>query len=107
GNPGFELERSFTASGPTGALGLEVLPAGAVPFAQDILLVPETSFVSDGAGPGLGRVLRVSEEGQADVLVGGLDFVRGLAFGSGGRLLGVGRDPSSVGSIPEYDSLRA
>ena len=107
GNTVFELERSFTPSGPTSALGLEVLPAGSVPFAQDILLVPETSFVSDGAGPGAGRVLRVSEEGQADVLIGGLDFVRGLAFGSGGRLLVVNLDASSVGSILEYDYFGA
>src|SRR5690242_460173 len=98
GNTVFELERAFTASGPTSALGLEVVPAGSIPFAQDMLLVPETSFVSDGAGPGVGRVLRVSEEGQAEALISGLDFVRGLAFGNGGRFLVVNFDASMVGS---------
>jgi hypothetical protein len=103
GNTVFELERSFTASGPTSALGLEVAPAGSVPSAQDIVLVPETSFVSDGAGPGAGRVLRVGEQGEVEVLISGLDFVRGLAFGNGGRFLVVDFDASSVGSILEYD----
>src|SRR5439155_9993171 len=78
-------------------------PAGSLPFAQDVLAIPETLVVSDAAGPGTGRVLRVSEEGVVSPFGTPIDFPRGLAFARGGTLFVAGQDAGAAGALLAFD----
>src|SRR5262249_61835072 len=57
--------------------------------------------VSDAAGPGAGRVVRVAH-GAATDLIPGLDYAAGLAL-DGPTLLVGNLDGSLVGSVRKYD----
>jgi hypothetical protein len=103
----FEIPSATTRASPVTAAGHEVLPPGTIPAAQDVLGVPETILVSDAAGPGAGRVLRVSEEGEVEVFLTGLDFLGGLAFAPGGTLFVANVDGALVGSVRLYDYFGA
>lgn len=83
------------------AASVELLPAGSLDAAQDVLAVPGAILVTDAAGPGAGRVVRLTEAGASD-LITGLDYAAGLSF-DGSRLLVGNSNASFVGSIRQYD----
>ena len=99
----FEIPNATRRMDAVTAAGHEVLPPGSIPNAQDVLVIPETVLVTDAAGPGAGRVLRVSEEGDVDVAIAGLDFLRGLAFAPGGTIFVANVDAALVGAVRRYD----
>jgi hypothetical protein len=81
------------------AAAAELLPPGSIPFAFDVLVAPAGGgiLVSDGVGPGAGRVVRVSGAGLGP-FAGGFDFTAGLA--TDGTTVFVGNsDVSFVGSV--------
>jgi hypothetical protein len=61
---------------------IEVLPAGSIPSAFDVLVVPGAVLVSDAVGGGGGRVVEVvpGSPATASDLVTGLDLTAGLAL---------------------------
>src|SRR5439155_4760920 len=68
------------------AAGHEVVPPSTIPFASDVFVAPDGSaLVSDAAGNGAGRVLRVVP-GTATDLIGGLDLVGGITLAADGTL---------------------
>lgn len=86
---------------PIAAADAELLPAGSIPAAFDVLASPALGLlVSDAVGPGAGRVLRVAG-GAATPLLGGFDFTAGLAI-QGDRLLVGDSDASFVGSVRAF-----
>jgi hypothetical protein len=81
------------------AAAAELLPPGSIPFAFDVLIAPAGGgiLVSDGVGPGAGRVVRVSGGGLGP-FAGGFDFTAGLA--TDGTTVFVGNsDESFAGSV--------
>jgi len=99
----YEIPNATRRTDAVTAAGHEVLPAGSIPNAQDVLGIPETVLVTDAAGPGAGRVLRVSEEGDVEVAIAGLDFLGGLAFAPGGTIFVANVDAAFVGAVRRYD----
>src|SRR5205823_3025326 len=56
----FAIPAALTRTTAVTAVGNEVVQAGTIPFAQDALVIPGGAvLVSDAAGPGAGRVVRV------------------------------------------------
>src|SRR5438128_4041705 len=81
----FTIPDALTRTDAVPAAGHELLPKGTIPFAMDVLLAPDGSvLVTDAAGPGAGRVVRVRRGAAAD-LIGGLN-VQGLAPAAKGAL---------------------
>jgi hypothetical protein len=99
----YEIPAATRRMDAVAAAGHEVVPAGSIPAAQDVLAIPETILVTDAAGPGLGRVLRISEEGVVDEFATGLDFLGGIAFATGGTVFVANLDASFTGSLVTYD----
>jgi hypothetical protein len=99
----YEIPNATRRMSAVTAAGHEVLPPGSIPNAQDVLGIPETVLVTDAVGPGAGRVLRVSEEGDVEVAISGLDFLGGLAFAPGGTIFVVNLDATFRGAILGYD----
>jgi hypothetical protein len=83
------------------AVAIEVLASGSVDTAQDVLAVPGAVLVSDAAGPGAGRVVRVADGGLTD-LITGLDYAAGLAL-DGAELLVGNSNASFGGSVRRFD----
>jgi hypothetical protein len=80
----------------------EVLPADAIPSAQDVHVAPDgAALVTDAAGPGAGRIVRVAG-GIATTLVTGLDFVGGLAVGVGDTLHVANTDATFAGNVLRF-----
>ena len=76
GDPGdtlYIITDPLSRATPQAAAGSEALPIGSVPFAADVLVTGFDVFVSDGAGPGLGRVLRLNGGAPVNVVTG-LDY---------------------------------
>ena len=90
------LTRTTTAPAGTST----VLPNGALPFAQDVLVVPGAVLVTDGAGPGAGRVVQVVGTTPTD-LITGLDYTAGLALDGSTLLVGNSNFPSPA-SVFKY-----
>jgi hypothetical protein len=82
------------------ALGAEVVPAGSIPFAQDVVVSGSDLIVSDGTGPGAGRVVKITG-GVPSNLVTGLDYTAGIAL-RGGNLLVGNLDGTFTGHVLEY-----
>ncbi|TMA47279.1 MAG: hypothetical protein E6J83_05025, partial [Deltaproteobacteria bacterium] len=79
GDTVFTIPDALTRTDVVPAAGQEVLPKGTIPFAMDVLLAPDGSLlVTDAAGPGAGRVVRVRKGAAADVITG--MNVQGLAL---------------------------
>jgi hypothetical protein len=100
----FEIENALTRTSAVTAAGREVLPVGTIPAAQDVLVIPETVLVTDAAGPGAGRVVQVTEDGEAIDLITGLDLLGGLAFVTGGTVIAANVDGSFAGSLLRYNA---
>ena len=101
----YELAAPLAATAAVPAAGLELLPAGSIPFAQAVLpLVGGDVLVGDAAGFGAGRVVRISG-GTATDLVTGLDFTAGVALAQAGGELLVGQVDSGTfaGEILRFD----
>src|SRR5436190_1493775 len=63
-----------------------VVRPGTIPFASDVFVAPDgAALVSDAAGNGAGRVVRVVP-GTATDLIGGLDLVGGITLAADGTL---------------------
>src|SRR6059058_3440037 len=76
----FSIPDALTRTSPVTALGHEVVPAGTIPDAQDVLLVPGGAvLVSDAGGFGAGRVVRVQGGASSNFLTG-FGFTAGLAL---------------------------
>ena len=99
----FAIPDVFTRTSAETALGHEVVPAGSIPAAEDVLIIPETVLVTDAAGPGAGRIVQVTEDGDALDLITGLDFLGGLGFLTGGIVVVANLDGSSIGSVLLYE----
>lgn len=97
----FAIPDALTRTTAATAAGLEVVPAGTIPAAQDVLLVPGAALVADAGGPGNGRVRRVTG-GTATDLVTGLDFLGGLALFPDDTLRVANVDAAFAGAVLRY-----
>ncbi|MCW5893449.1 MAG: hypothetical protein KIT14_23285 [bacterium] len=100
GDTAFAIPDALTRATAVAALGAEVAPAGSIPFAQDVVVDGADLLVSDAAGPGAGRVVRVSG-GVVTPIITGLGYAAGLTV-DGTRLLVGDVDGFFVGSLAEY-----
>jgi hypothetical protein len=79
GDTVYAIPDALTRTTPIAAGDAEMLPAGSIPFAFDVLSSPIGLLVSDAVGGGAGRVVRI-DAGSAVEVVSGLGFAGGLAF---------------------------
>jgi hypothetical protein len=79
GDTVYAIPDALTRTLPLAAADAELLPAGSIAFPFDVLATPIGLLVSDAAGPGAGRVVRVAGSGVVDVATG-LAYAGGLAF---------------------------
>jgi len=79
GDTVYAIPDALTRTTPLAAADAELLPAGSIAFPFDVLSTPLGLLVSDAAGPGAGRVVRVDGTSVVDVATG-LDYAGGLAF---------------------------
>lgn len=101
GDTVFAIPDALTRTTALPALGAEVVPAGTIPFAQDVAFDGSDLIVSDGVGPGAGRVVRVSGGVLTNLITSGLDYTAGVTV-DGTRLLVGNVDGAFVGSLSEY-----
>lgn len=103
GDTVYALANPRAVAGPIDAGTLTLRPNGSIPFAQAILpLAGGDVLVGDAAGPGNGRVVRVSGGTQTD-LVTGLDYTAGVSLTlAGGELLIGNVDSFFTGNILRY-----
>jgi len=102
----YAIPSALTRTTSVTALGREVVAAGTIPFAFDVLLLADgTALVSDAAGNGAGRVVKVVS-GTATDLITGLDLVGGIAQTGDGTLRIVdavlNMDFSTTGKVLKY-----
>ncbi len=88
---------------PIDAATLTMRPSGSIPAAQAVLPLPGGDvLVGDAAGPGSGRVVRISGGVQTN-LVTGLDYTSGVSLTlAGGELLIGNVDSFFAGNILRY-----
>ncbi len=102
GDTVYAIANGLTRTTAATALGAEVVPAGTIPFAGDVLVAPDGALlVWDAAGPPNGRVVRIVG-GTASNLITGLGYGGGLAVTPGMTLLVGNVDASFSGSVLEY-----
>jgi len=86
GDTVYAIPDALTRTTAVTAAGHEVVPPGTIPFASDVFVAPDgAALVSDAAGNGAGRVVRVVP-GTATDLIGGLDLVGGITLAADGTL---------------------
>src|SRR3989441_7700425 len=86
GDTVYAIPDALTRMSAVTAAGHEVVPSGTIPFAGDVFVAPGgAALVSDAAGNGAGRVVRVVP-GTATDLIGGLDRVGGITLAADGTL---------------------
>ena len=99
----YAVPQALTRTTAVPAASAEVLPSGSIDSAQDVLVTADGVLVSDAAGPGAGRVVRVVGSDFSN-LITGLDFTAGLALNGSTLLVGnvifVGATPK--GSIRKF-----
>ena len=89
GDTVFAIPDALTRTTSLPAAGLEVLPAGSIPSAFDVLVLPGGDLlVSDAAGNGIGRVVHVvpGPPATSSDLITALDLVGGMARAGDGTL---------------------
>lgn len=101
GDSVFAIPDALTRTTALPAVNAEIVPPGSIPAAQDVAFDGKDLIVSDAAGPGAGRVVRVSGGGVTDLITTGLDYTAGVTV-AGTRLLVGNVDGSFVGSLAEY-----
>ncbi|MCW5893446.1 MAG: hypothetical protein KIT14_23270 [bacterium] len=100
GDTVYAVPDALTRATALPAAGAEVVPSGSIPFAQDVVVSGSDLIVSDGTGPGAGRVVKITG-GVASNLVTGFDYTAGLAL-AGGNLLVGNVDATFTGSVAAY-----
>lgn len=100
GDTVYAIPNALTRTTALPALGAEVVPSGSVPFAQDVLVSGSDLIVSDGAGPGAGRVVKITG-GVASNLVTALDYTAGVALAGSSLLVG-NVDATFTGAVRAY-----
>jgi len=106
GDTVYAIPDALTRTTAVTAAGHEVVPAGTIPFASDVFVAPGgAALVSDAAGNGAGRVVKVVP-GMATDLIAGLDLVGGITLAADGTLRIVDAilnpDFSTTGKVLEY-----
>ncbi|HUE31096.1 MAG TPA: hypothetical protein VMR79_09475 [Verrucomicrobiae bacterium] len=106
GDTVYAIPDALTRTTAVTAAGHEVVPAGTIPFAADVFVAPGgAALVSDAAGNGAGRVVKVVP-GTATDLITGLDLVGGIALAADGTLRIVdavlNSDFTTTGKVLEY-----
>src|SRR6266571_4594472 len=106
GDTVYAIPDALTRTTAVTAAGHEVVPAGTIPFAGDVFVAPGgAALVSDAAGNGAGRVVKVVP-GMATALISGLDLVGGITLAADGTLRIVDAflnpDFSTTGKVLEY-----
>src|SRR5882724_4038042 len=106
GDTVYAIPDALTRTTAVTAAGREVVPPGTIPFAADVFVAPGgAALVSDAAGNGAGRVVKVVP-GMATNLIGGLDLVGGITLAADGTLRIVDAvlnpDFSTTGKVLEY-----
>lgn len=96
----YAIPNAVTRTTVAAAATSNVLPIGAIPYAQDVLVVPGAVLVGDGVGPGAGRVVQVVGN-TPTTLISGLDFTAGLALQGSTLLVGNSNFPSPA-SVFKY-----
>src|SRR2546428_11839159 len=102
----YAIPHALTRTSAVTAAGHEVVPPGTIPFAADVFVAPGgAALVSDAAGNGAGRVVKVVP-GMATDLIAGLDLVGGITLAADGTLRIVDAflnpDFSTTGKVLEY-----
>jgi hypothetical protein len=106
GDTVYAIPDALTRTTALAAADAEVLPAGAIPAAQDVRVAPDGALlVTDAAGPGAGRVLRIA--GTPTDLVSGLDFLGGIAVADDGSLVVANLDAGFAGNVLHYTGAGA
>src|SRR5882724_10388968 len=86
GDTVYAIPDALTRTTAVTAAGHEVVPPGTIPFAGDVFVAPGgAALVSDAAGNGAGRVVKVVP-GMATDLIAGLDLVGGITLAADGTL---------------------
>src|SRR5947207_1697684 len=106
GDTVYAIPDALTRTTAVTAAGHEVVPSGTLPFAGDVFVAPGgAALVSDAAGNGAGRVVKVVP-GMATDLIAGLDLVGGITFAADGtvRIIDAFLNPdfSTTGNVLEY-----
>jgi len=105
GDTVYAIPDALTRTTSVTAAGQEVVPAGTIPFAADVLVAGGGLLVSDAAGNGAGRVVKIVS-GTPTNLITGLDLVGGLALAGDGTLRIVdpvlNMDFSTTGKVLKY-----
>src|SRR2546428_4367199 len=106
GDTVYAIPDALTRTTAVTAAGHEVVPPGTIPFAADVFVAPGgAALVSDAAGNGAGRVVKVVP-GMATDLIAGLDLVGGITLAADGTLRIVDAilnpDFSTTGKVLEY-----
>src|SRR5438093_1044653 len=106
GDTVYAIPDALTRTTAVTAAGHEVVPSGTLPFAGDVFVAPGgAALVSDAAGNGAGRVVKVVP-GMATDLIAGLDLVGGITFAADGtvRIIDAFLNPdfSTTGKVLEY-----
>jgi hypothetical protein len=104
GDTVYAIPNAATRTSAVTAKGQEVVPAGTIPAAMDVLVLPDGSLlVVDAAGPGSGRIVHVSG-GSATDFITGLNYAGGLARASNGVFFVGDVSASFVDSIYRYSA---
>lgn len=86
GDTVFAIPDALTRTAPVTAAGHELVPAGTIPTAFDVFVLPgDALLVSDAAGNGIGSIVRVLS-GAATVLIPDLDLPGGVVLAADGSL---------------------
>jgi hypothetical protein len=106
GDTVYAIPDALTRTTAVTAAGQELVPAGTIPAAFDVLALSGGAvLVTDAAGNGVGRVVRV-QGGGATVLIPGLDLPGGIALAADGTLrvanAFLNPDFSTTGSVLRY-----
>src|SRR5437870_1116686 len=107
GDTVYAIPDALTRTSAVTAAGHEVVPSRTIPFAGDVFVTPGgAALVSDAAGTGAGRVVKVVP-GLATELIAGLDLVGGITLAADGTLRIVDAilnpDFSTTGKVLEYE----
>jgi hypothetical protein len=101
GDTVYAIPDALTRTTAIAAADAEVLPAGSIPFAFDVLHAGGVLLVTDAVGPGAGRVLEI-DGGDTSDLVTGLGYASGIALDGSNLVVGDANE-FFVGSVVRYD----
>ena len=106
GDTVYAIPDALTRTAAVTAAGHELVPPGTIPFAADVFIAPGgAALVSDAAGNGIGRVVKVVP-GTATNFISGLDLVGGVTLAGDGTLRIVdailNSDFTTTGEVLEY-----